>query len=374
MVANTGVITGVIPVSIPASLPVSIPVSSNRMDYDTGLIHVRLRAPDSAPSGHMKIDHIVSLTIVGGFLDGIRVEFLPGLNCIIGARGTGKTTLLEFVRWVLDELPRKDISPVARKRVESLIEGNLQGGRVELEVETRDGLRYFITRTVGEEPIVLDSGRNLTALKANGGAFFRADIFSQNEVETIADHGKFQLELIDSFARDDVAEMERLVADQVRQIIAHTKQVQPLLNRLATLDEEIKQLPSIEERLKGFVASGDQSADDINRAHALKALRDRESRMISASFDFLANLDSDLDTLSGRFKAEFAGKFTQELMEGPNGGIMTSLQERLMACAGALEDAIKCARSEISKSSWEVGQYDETLNLPNVNRKSPSGS
>jgi predicted ATPase len=78
----------------------------------------------------MNIDHIHTLTIVGGLLDGTRIAFDPGLNCIIGARGTGKTTLLEFVRWVLDELPRKDIAPAARKRIESLIEGNLQGGRV----------------------------------------------------------------------------------------------------------------------------------------------------------------------------------------------------------------------------------------------------
>ncbi len=36
--------------------------------------------------------------IVGGFMDGTKIEFAPGLNCIIGARGTGKTTVLEFIR------------------------------------------------------------------------------------------------------------------------------------------------------------------------------------------------------------------------------------------------------------------------------------
>lgn len=30
------------------------------------------------------------LSVVGGFLDGLKIEFAPGLNCIIGGRGTGK--------------------------------------------------------------------------------------------------------------------------------------------------------------------------------------------------------------------------------------------------------------------------------------------
>lgn len=34
-----------------------------------------------------------SLTIIGGFLDGVRIDLATGLNCIIGARGTGKTTI-----------------------------------------------------------------------------------------------------------------------------------------------------------------------------------------------------------------------------------------------------------------------------------------
>ena len=309
----------------------------------------------------MKIDHIISLTIVGGFLDGTRVEFLPGLNCIIGARGTGKTTLLEFVRWVLDELPRRDISPLARKRIESLIQCNLNGGRVELEIETRDGLRYFITRAVGEEPIVLDSKRNPTALCVSGGAFFRADIFSQNEVETIADHGKFQLELIDSFAREDVAEMEWMADDLVHQIITHSKQAQPLVTRLAALDEEVKQLPVVEEKLKGFVAKGDQTADAINQAHALKALRDRESRMIASSQDFLRAIETDLEALTGRFKHEFFGKFTKELLEGSNGAVITALRARLNDCAKSVETAIKSAMSAASACSAAICGDDEAL-------------
>jgi len=39
------------------------------------------------------------IKVTGGFLDGIDLNFAPGLNCVIGERGTGKTTLLEFIDW-----------------------------------------------------------------------------------------------------------------------------------------------------------------------------------------------------------------------------------------------------------------------------------
>jgi hypothetical protein len=47
-----------------------------------------------------------SLSIIGGFLDGERFDLADGLNCIIGARGTGKITVLEFVRYAMDALAK----------------------------------------------------------------------------------------------------------------------------------------------------------------------------------------------------------------------------------------------------------------------------
>jgi ABC-type lipoprotein export system ATPase subunit len=310
----------------------------------------------------MNIDHILTLSVVGGLLDGTRIAFDTGLNCIIGARGTGKTTLLEFVRWVLDELPRKDIAPVARKRVESLIEGNLQGGRVELEIQTRDGLRYFVTRAAGEAPIVLDASRNPTALSV-GGSFFRADVFSQNEVETIADHGKFQLELIDSFAREEVAGADRTADDVCHQIMAHARLFEPLLARQAALAEEIKQLPMVEEKLKAFVAQGDQSADAVNKAHALKALRDRENRLFDGARGFLGGLNDELGTFKGRFKAEFTGKFTQEMLDGPNHEVLQELRELLTTCSKAVDAAIKTAWVAVAECLDDIHGKEESLRL-----------
>jgi DNA repair exonuclease SbcCD ATPase subunit len=83
---------------------------------------------------------IRSLSVIGGFLDGLTFEFDNGLNCLIGVRGTGKTTVLEFAHYALDLLPSRDCDASERHRIESLIQRNLASGRIEVGIETKDGL------------------------------------------------------------------------------------------------------------------------------------------------------------------------------------------------------------------------------------------
>ena len=129
---------------------------------------------------------IRSIEIIGGFLDGARLDFTEGLNCLIGARGACKTTVIELIRYALYCLPARETQPAERRRIESLVERNLAGGRIRVEIETNEGLAYTVSRTVGEEPIVLTADGQPTEITLKNGGFFRADIFSQNEVESIA--------------------------------------------------------------------------------------------------------------------------------------------------------------------------------------------
>lgn len=86
-----------------------------------------------APDQHIEITsdfhRIRSIGFSGGFIDGPKIDLANGLNCLIGNRGTGKTTALEFVRYVLDEFPDE---PALRRHVEGLVAQNLGGGRIEL--------------------------------------------------------------------------------------------------------------------------------------------------------------------------------------------------------------------------------------------------
>ena len=58
----------------------------------------RVRIEDQVPSS---IPRVVGLHIDGDFLSGQTIQFSPNLNCIIGGRGTGKSTTFEAVRCMI---------------------------------------------------------------------------------------------------------------------------------------------------------------------------------------------------------------------------------------------------------------------------------
>ena len=55
----------------------------------------RVRIEDLVPQS---VPRILGVRMNGGFLDGQTIQFSPNLNCIIGGRGTGKSTTFEAVR------------------------------------------------------------------------------------------------------------------------------------------------------------------------------------------------------------------------------------------------------------------------------------
>ena len=43
------------------------------------------------------------MQVEGGFLDGLDLRFEPGLNVLIGGRGTGKSSIIELIRYCFDQ-------------------------------------------------------------------------------------------------------------------------------------------------------------------------------------------------------------------------------------------------------------------------------
>lgn len=304
---------------------------------------------------------IRSISIIGGFLDGAKFDLADGLNCFIGARGTGKSTALELVRYALDALPGRENQPAERKRIETLVERNLAGGRVEVMIETRDGLSYIISRSAGEDPIVLTADRQPTDLTFKGGGVFRADIYSQNEVESIADRTTSQLALLDNFELERISEIEGRL-DQVRSSLkANANQIVPLQTRIAALAEELGTLVSVEERLLKFAGAGGQDADVINRAHALKSMRDRERRMITAASQGMQELASEISSLNGRIGRQAAGLRDAEVAKGPNASLIQEVLTQVSQCGSEVDRLLQDARHQITSALNQLAHAGNRL-------------
>lgn len=307
---------------------------------------VKAAARPAAPVFH----RLRSIEIVGGFLDGARLEFSTGLNCLIGARGTGKTTLLEFVRFALDGLPDQQTDSTERRRIESLVERNLNSGRIELEIETKDGLRYRLSRTAGEEPIVLTPDGSPTDIQLKTGRLFRADIYSQNEVERIADQSLSQLALIDNFAPEQIREVSAEIAQVEQALAASAGALMPLRQQITTLTEELAALPEVTEKLKGYAKDTGYANEPVNKAHALKALRDREKRAVESAHHLLTEYRGEIEQLAGRIGSRIDPLFTQELTAGPNAKHLRGMKTELAEAGSEIDMLLMDAMRRIDRS------------------------
>jgi PHP family Zn ribbon phosphoesterase len=136
--------------------------------------------------------HITRVKITGGFLDGSEAAFHEGLNSILGAKGAGKSLLIEFFRFALNQPPSND---EIRADHESKLENRLENyGTVEVTVVDETGRHFTIVRTwdpAGGHPYageVHDPAESFPAL-----------FLSQNEIIKIAESESEQIAFIDRF-------------------------------------------------------------------------------------------------------------------------------------------------------------------------------
>ena len=156
---------------------------------------------------------IVRITVqygrIRGFLEKCRVDFEGRMTCIIGARGTCKSTLVESIQFAFDadrDLVAKLVSP------EGMIAKTLGAGSVTclLEViEDGQASEYAIEREIGGVPRLARGGVRDTLAETS---YTRSRYIRRVRCSRIASSDKPQLrlsELIDRPNRDNIRHLQK---------------------------------------------------------------------------------------------------------------------------------------------------------------------
>lgn len=304
-----------------------------------------------------------SVSVVGGFLDGAEFDLANGLNCFIGPRGTGKTTTLEFIRYALNAFPRDESGYETRKRVDALVRGNLGGGRIHVTIQTKDGLQYVVSRTAGEEPMVLTPDGQTTNVSLRSAELFGVDIYSQNQIEGIADDPLSQLALLDGFDLAAVNDTEAQIQKTVSALTVNAHSGIEAEEALSALEDDIATLPEVRERLKALAAVKGEDSDAINKAHTSKALRDREQQAMTGASDLLQRYADYFREGLGQFSQQSEAMFGQDMLEGPNAAILQQSLGGLMTLGGDLDklfrDAAQKVAAQIDSHAADMRQLSE---------------
>jgi len=297
---------------------------------------------------------IVSLEVDGGFIGPSRLEFSPGLNCIIGGRGTGKTTVLEFLRYGLNRLPDEIEAKEQSQSLHRLLSGNLKSGRVAVDIETKDAMRYRVERSLDEEAVIFDQGGDPVGISLPG-PLFSAEVYSQNEIEEIAKSPRFQLNLLDKFIWQENQEIERRIGDTTTQLWTNADGIQDSQRELDGLHDQLSELPNVEEKLKAFERSENGGEDDELRAeHEAKALRDRQAAKANEAVERLAGLRASLEKSDDLARQHLQALDTSDLASGPNSELLTELGTLSKEAFDGARQAILALCQGIKESESQV--------------------
>lgn len=100
-----------------------------------------------------------SIRFEGGILDQKRIDLSDEMNCLIGIRGSGKSAVLECLRFALGLPLPESTEELDLKYKQDLVRFALgSGGKVVVEVEDAQGRRYEIRRILNERADVYFDG------------------------------------------------------------------------------------------------------------------------------------------------------------------------------------------------------------------------
>jgi len=219
----------------------------------------RIRLPEQFTE--RSIPRLISLHVRGGFFGEAEFHFHRALHSIIGGKGVGKSLLVEFLRFALDDA--SSVRPIQNDHVGKLISQLGHDGEVSVEMLTSTGERYSVgaalapvTARRGQDPAPYECTR--TMVNADTGEEIGAQIsklfpiraFSQGEIVEISREKSEQLIQLDAYVNLDDIEVE--LEDHFSALIGHLKvllasrqaqeQVADLESREATLREQVRQL------------------------------------------------------------------------------------------------------------------------------------
>ena len=133
--------------------------------------------------------YIESISFQGGKFDGQTIRFSSELNSLIGIRGSGKSSVLEAIRYIFDLPLQTD-----KEYKESLIKNIFgSGGKATLSVVDKHGKHYIVSRIYGEQSNVIDeNGLDLNIQPSS--LFDGIQYFGQKDLSNSADHENGLLE------------------------------------------------------------------------------------------------------------------------------------------------------------------------------------
>lgn len=286
---------------------------------------------------------IKGIRFQGGSLREASTTFSPELNTLIGIRGSGKSSILEAIRYAFDLTPAED-HEYKTKLVRNALGTSME---VSVDVRTEDGIDYEIRRQAGGRVEILQDGVIQPGISIQGTLFKRVTYFGQKDLASNGD--SFEKGLIEKLMGDRLAAVRRdieLQKAKVKEVLQRSRNAQGIEEKIQATEQAIRDKEfkldqfrkfGIEEKLQKQRDFGLDARRLSEMASATKAFDESLQSVLAEHQDRLWNLSQYASTHNGPFFQEVGlifGKMLDhvktlnEMSEAIRGEVLPALQRK----------------------------------------------
>jgi predicted ATPase len=308
----------------------------------------RYRVASEEPA--IEHSYVSEIVFEGGLLDGQKAAFSPHLNCVIGIRGSGKSAVIESLRYALginlatkaeDRDYKTDLVPYALK----------SGGKVIVRAVDRHGTEYEIHRLIGHHSSDVYVDGKLTPGIAVRETIIRKPVyFGQKDLSAA---GKtFGNDLVEKLVGDDLKVIRSKIAAQLATLKATVASYSSAQSQLDELGEKERELADVKYQLQQFDKHG---------------VKDKLEKQIEFGNDI--DYCEQIDALAASWQESVAGAVEQaeEELEGIeayeskyNAAFFKKYEKKADALKATIKQG-KTLHAQIEKIAGELGTLREEL-------------
>jgi putative AbiEii toxin of type IV toxin-antitoxin system/AAA domain-containing protein len=236
------------------------------------------------------------------FLGAIDLHLSSQLNALIGGRGTGKTSILEYVRFAMQDQPHSDRDDpslhdeIAQKR-ERIVKDTLISRDADVTVHwMKNGVPHIVrygatvrapSLQIGQEDPQEVSPEELRAI-------LPLQAYSQKQLSTVGTRTQELQRLVRQPLQEQLAAYSEKVTEKRRQAEQLYDRVVELKESSRALAAKGRELKSVQEQAKATEDSLPELSDELQKAMKEHPLRLREKQAIERFGSELATMDGAL--------------------------------------------------------------------------------
>jgi len=297
-----------------------------------------------------KHSRICSISFEGGVLNRQTIRFSPELNTLIGIRGSGKSSILETLRYVLD-------IPFGEKAIDTQYKSNLinhtlgSGGKAVIKAVDRHGKAFEIQRILNEYPDVYVDGTLQPGLKIRETIIYKPIYFGQKDLSSTGEG--FEKSLVEKLVGEKLGEIRKKIIERQQRVI----DVIDRLKKLSAVDEQKKEYKGkkqdAEFRLKTFKDFGveeklQKQTDFDTDSRKIKQIVNTAENYLSEFEEFISHFEDDLNNLK-IYDSRQNESFFKEFL---------SIFESIVTCAQENKKNLETGQSCFLKLKDKVKEFD----------------